>query len=167
MISTMTLVVVTSQVCPPPKKSFEQGTSGPRCFMTASTLSSDATNAIFMQTKHERHQLFYIQSSQSDPFYKWGIDFMTFHPPSSNGHKYIVMAVDYFTKWVEAMPTFNNTADTTTCFFFNHVITRFRVPLQLVSDHGKHFENEIFVELSSKLGFSHEFSSPYYPQSNG
>jgi hypothetical protein len=36
-----------------------------------------------------------------------------------------------------------------------------------VSDHGKNFENEIFVELSSKLGFSHEFYSPYYPQSNG
>jgi transposase InsO family protein len=36
-----------------------------------------------------------------------------------------------------------------------------------VSDHGKHFENEIFVELSSRLGFSHEFASPYYPQSNG
>jgi hypothetical protein len=44
------------------------------------------------------------------PFCKWGIDFMTCHPPSSNGHKYIVMAVDYFTKWVESMPTFNNIA---------------------------------------------------------
>jgi hypothetical protein len=101
------------------------------------------------------------------PFCKWGIDFMTCNPPSSNGHKYIIVAVDYFTKWVEAMPTFNNTADTATHFFFNHVISRFGVPLQLVSDHGKHFENEIFVELSSRLGFSHEFASPYYPQSNG
>jgi transposase InsO family protein len=92
---------------------------------------------------------------------------MTCNPPSSNGHKYIVIAVDYFTKWVEAMPTFNNTADTAARFFFNHVISCFGVPLQLVSDHGKHFENEIFIELSSRLGFSHEFSSPYYPQSNG
>jgi hypothetical protein len=70
-------------------------------------------------------------------------------------------------KWAEAMPTFNNTADTAAHFFFNHVISRFGVPLQLISDHGKHFENEIFVELSSRLGFSHEFASPYYPQSNG
>jgi hypothetical protein len=101
------------------------------------------------------------------PFYKWGIDFMTFHPSSSNGHKYIIVAIDYFTKWVKSMPTFNNTADTTTRVLFNHAFTQFRVPLQLVSDHGKHFENEIFKELSSKLGFSHEFSSPYYPQSNG
>jgi hypothetical protein len=103
----------------------------------------------------------------ADPFCKWGIDFMTCHPPYSNGNNYIVMVVDYFTKWVEDMPTFNNTTDTTTRFFFNHVITRFRVPLQLVSDHGKHFENDIFADLSSKLGFSHEFASPYYPQSNG
>jgi hypothetical protein len=103
----------------------------------------------------------------ADPFCKWGIDFMTCNPPSSNGHKYIIMAVDYFTKWFEAMPTFNNIADTTTHFFFNHFITRFGVPLQLVFNHGKHFENEIFAKLSSRLGFSHEFSSPYYPQSNG
>jgi hypothetical protein len=72
---------------------------------------------------------------------------MTFYPPSSNGHKYIIMAVDYFTKWVKAMPTFNNTVDTTTCFFFNHVITRFEVPPQLVFDHGKHFENNILETL--------------------
>jgi transposase InsO family protein len=92
---------------------------------------------------------------------------MTCNPPSSNGHKCIVVAVDYFTKWVEAMPTFNNTANTVVHFFFNHVISRFGVPLQLVSYHGKHFENVIFIELSSWLGFSHDFSSPYYPQSNG
>jgi hypothetical protein len=65
------------------------------------------------------------------------------------------------------MSTFNNTTDTAVHFFFNHVISRFGVPLQLVFDHGKHFENDIFVELSSQLGFSHEFASPYYPQSNG
>jgi hypothetical protein len=106
-------------------------------------------------------------SHHCQPFYKWGIDFMTCNPPYSNGHKYIFVVVDYFTKWVEAMPTFNNTIDTTMHFFFNHVITHFGVPLQLVSDHGKHFENEIFIKVSSKLGFSHEFSSPYYPQSNG
>ena len=92
---------------------------------------------------------------------------MICNPPSSNGHKYIVVVVDYFTKWVEAMPTFNNTVDIASHFFFNHVISCCGVPLQLVSNHRKHFENEIFVELSSRLGFSHEFASPYYPQSNG
>jgi hypothetical protein len=77
------------------------------------------------------------------------------------------MGVDYFTNWAKAMPTLNNTANNAAHFFFNHVISRFRVPLQLVSDHGKNFENKLFVKLSSNLGFSHEFTSPYYPQSNG
>jgi hypothetical protein len=81
----------------------------------------------------------------ADPFCKWDIDFMTCNPPSSNGQKYIVVAIDYFTKWVEVMSTFNNIAGTTTSFFFNHVITCFEIPLQLVSDHGKHFDNEIFA----------------------
>jgi transposase InsO family protein len=92
---------------------------------------------------------------------------MTCNPPSNNGHKYIVVVVDYFTKWAEAMPTFNNTIDTVAHFLFNHIISHFGVPLQLIFDHRKHFENEIFIELSSRLGFFHEFTSPYYPQSNG
>jgi hypothetical protein len=91
---------------------------------------------------------------------------MTCNLPYRNGHKYIVVELDYFTKWAKAMPTFNNTADTATCFFFNHAISHFGIPLQLVSKKRKHFENEIFIEISSILGFSHEFTSPYYPQSN-
>jgi len=52
-------------------------------------------------------------------------------------------------------------------FFFNHVITCFNVPRELASDHEKYFETKIFQELSQYLGFSHEFASTYYPQSNG
>ena len=66
---------------------------------------------------------------------------MTITSVSANGHKYIIMAVDYFTKWVKAMPTFDCKSETTARFFFNHVLSRFGVPKQLVSDHGKHFED--------------------------
>ena len=68
---------------------------------------------------------------------------MTINPVSANGHKYIIMEVDYFTKWVEAMPTFDCKSETMACFFFNHIILRFGVPKQLVLDHGKHFEDAI------------------------
>ena len=101
------------------------------------------------------------------PFMKWGIDFMTCNPPSSRGHGYIIVAVDYFTKWAKAMPTFNNTGQTTTLFSFNHVIARFGVPQAIVTDHGKHFRNHMMSELIAKLGLSHDNSTPYYPQSNG
>ena len=62
------------------------------------------------------------------PFSKWGIDFTTCKPPFVTGHNYIIMVVDYFTKWVEAMPTYANDAKTTTLFIFNHIIAQFGVP---------------------------------------
>jgi hypothetical protein len=56
------------------------------------------------------------------PFTKWVIDFATCNPPSAAGHHHIIMVVDYFTKWVEAMPTYTNDVRTTTLFLFNHII---------------------------------------------
>ena len=75
--------------------------------------------------------------------------------------------MDYFTKWVEAMPTYVEDGKNATLFLFDHVIARFRVPQSIVMDHGSHFHNQIMEELSAKLGFHDENSMPYYPQANG
>eukprot|EP00253_Pinus_taeda_P028033 PITA_28033 len=56
------------------------------------------------------------------PFAKWAIGFMTCNPTSAEGHVYIIVTVDYFTKWVEVMPTLNNGDETATLFFFNHLV---------------------------------------------
>lgn len=101
------------------------------------------------------------------PFTKWGIDFTTCNPASARGHWYIIVAVDYFTKWVEAMPTFNNDGETATLFIFNQIISRFDIPKEIVTNHGSHFQNKMMTELTSKLGFKQEHLSPYYPQANG
>jgi hypothetical protein len=66
------------------------------------------------------------------PFAKWGIDFMTRHPHSAGGHGYIIVAIDYFTKWAKAMPTFDNTGKTTALFIFNHIIAHFGVPQAII-----------------------------------
>ena len=100
------------------------------------------------------------------PFAKWGIDYMHCKPTSSEGHGYIIVAIEYFTKWVEAMPTYAEDGKTATLFLFNHVIARFRVPQSIFTNHGSHFRNQMMEELSAKLGFLHEKSTPYYPQSN-
>jgi hypothetical protein len=101
------------------------------------------------------------------PFAKWGIDFMTCHPHSVGGHGYIIVVVDYFTKWAEAMPTFDNTGKTAALFLFNHVITHFGVPQDIITDHGSHFRNFMMSELTKKLGLRHDSSTPYYLQANG
>jgi len=97
------------------------------------------------------------------PFAKWCIDFMTCNPCSARGHGYIIIFVDYFMKWVEAMPTLTNDGKTAAQFLFNHVISRFEVPQAIITDHGSHFRSYMIVELTSQLGLRHDSSTPYYP----
>jgi hypothetical protein len=76
------------------------------------------------------------------PFTKWGIAYTTCNTTSARGHRYIIVSVDYFTKWVEAMPTFNDDRETKTLFLFNQIIARFGVPREIVTDHGSHFQKK-------------------------
>jgi len=64
---------------------------------------------------------------------------MEFFPTYRSSHKYIIVAINYFTKWVEAMLTFDNMSYTTTHVFFNQVITCFDVPKKMVFGHDTHF----------------------------
>jgi hypothetical protein len=73
------------------------------------------------------------------PFTKWGIDYTTCNPLSARGHRYIIVAIDYFTKWVEAMPMFKDDGETATLLLFNQIIARFGIPREIVTDHGSHF----------------------------
>ena len=101
------------------------------------------------------------------PFAKWGIDFTMCNPPFVVGHHYIIVVVDYFTKWAEVMPTYSNDAKTVALFLFNHIIAQFGIPKSIVTNHGTHFCNAMMVELTAMLHMDHEHSSPYYPQANG
>ena len=101
------------------------------------------------------------------PFPKWGIYFVHCRPTSVGGHGYIIVAVNYFTKWVEAMPTYVEYMNIAALFLFNHIISRFGIPTAIVTDHGSHFQNKMMANLITKLGFHHDKSTPYYPQANG
>ena len=111
--------------------------------------------------------LLYTPVIVDGPFAKWGIDFMHCKPTSAEGHGYIIVAMDYFTKWAEAMPTYVEDCKISTLFLFNHIIARFGVLQSIITDHGSHFRNQMMEELSAELGFRHENSTPYYPQANG
>jgi hypothetical protein len=85
------------------------------------------------------------------PFAKWGIDFMTCNPHSVEGHGYIIVAVDYFTKWTEAMPIFDNIGKAVVLFIFNHIFTRFGVSQAIFMNHGIHFHDFMMSDLTDKL----------------
>ena len=72
---------------------------------------------------------------------------------SVGGNHHIIVAVDYFMKWAEAMPTIKSDGETVAHFVINQIITRFRIPKELVTDHGRHFQNKMMEELASKLGY--------------
>jgi hypothetical protein len=117
-------------------------------------------------TKEEGTPSSYVSCHQGGTT-KWGIDYTTCNTPSTMGHHYIIVVVDYFTKWVEAMPTFKYDGETAALFLFNQLIARFGILREIVTDHGSHLQNQMMTELTSKLGLRQEHSSPYYPQANG
>ena len=92
---------------------------------------------------------------------------MDCNPASVGGHHHIIVAIDYFMKWDEAIPIVKFDGETVTHFVFNQIINRFGIPKELVTDHGSHFQNRMMKELASKLGYKKEHSSSYYPQVNG
>jgi hypothetical protein len=102
-----------------------------------------------------------------DSFTKWGMDFMDFNTTLTRGHHQIIVAMDYFTKWFEAMPTIKYDGETAAHFIYNHILSLFGILKNMFTDHGSHFHNKMMTELESKLGFKQDHSSSYYPHENG
>lgn len=96
----------------------------------------------------------------------WGIDFMDPFP-KSNGYLYILLAMEYVSRWVEAIPTATNDSKVVLKFLRKNILTRFGAPRALLSDGGSHFNNRWLQSLLIKYGVKHKVTSPYHPQANG
>ncbi|GKC80456.1 reverse transcriptase domain-containing protein, partial [Tanacetum coccineum] len=92
----------------------------------------------------------------------WGIDFMGSFP-SSKGNKYILVAVDYLSKWVEAKALPTNDARVV-CKFLKSLFARFGAPRAIISDRGTHFCNDQFAKVMLKYVVTHRLSTAYHPQ---
>ena len=90
---------------------------------------------------------------------------MKIFPKSSNGHEFILVAIDYFTKWVEATSYANLNAAKVVTFIRSHIIYRYGVPHELISDISVHFRGEVDT-LLQRYGIYHHRSSAYGPQTN-
>uniref|UniRef100_A0A2N9G5Q6 Integrase catalytic domain-containing protein n=1 Tax=Fagus sylvatica TaxID=28930 RepID=A0A2N9G5Q6_FAGSY len=101
------------------------------------------------------------------PFAQWGLDIVGPLPRAPGNKKYLIVATDYFTKWVEAEPLSHIREVDTKRFLWKSIITRFGIPWAVISDNGTQFEGKLFKGFCSELGIRNFFSSPGYPQSNG
>nr|GFA59640.1 reverse transcriptase domain-containing protein [Tanacetum cinerariifolium] len=95
----------------------------------------------------------------------WGIDFMGPFP-SSRRNKYILVAVDYLSKWVEAKALPTNDARVV-CKFLKSLFARFGSPRAIISDRGTHFYNDQFLKVMLKYEVTHHLSTAYHPQTSG
>ena len=96
----------------------------------------------------------------------WGIDFMGAFP-TSYGHTYILVGVDYVSKWVEAIPCKTNDHRVVLKFLKANIFSRFGVSKAIISDGGSHFYNKPFEKLMAKYGVKHKVATPYHPQTSG
>lgn len=101
-----------------------------------------------------------------DIFDVWGIDFMGPFP-MSDSKLYILVAVDYVSKWVEAIATRTNDHKVVLSFLKENIFARFGTPRAIISDGSSHFRNKYFESLVRKYGITHKVATPYHPQTSG
>ncbi|KAK3005789.1 hypothetical protein RJ639_016874 [Escallonia herrerae] len=101
------------------------------------------------------------------PFAVWGMDLLGPFPMASGQRRFVIVAIDYFTKWTEAESLATITSAKCEDFFWKNVVCRFGVPRALVVDNGKKFNNNNFRTFCTNLSINLRLTSVAHPQSNG
>uniref|UniRef100_A0A2N9GJI0 RNA-directed DNA polymerase n=1 Tax=Fagus sylvatica TaxID=28930 RepID=A0A2N9GJI0_FAGSY len=140
---------------------------GPICRKMRLNMSNAARSASYSpQPYTSRHHSFNPISSPW-PFAQWGLDLVGPLPRATGNRQWLIVATDYFTKWVEAEPLARITDSESRKFVWKNIITRFGIPRCFVSDNGTQFDSGPFKKYCSDFGIRNHFSSPAYPQGNG
>ena len=101
------------------------------------------------------------------PFAQWGLDIMGPFLTAIRQLKFLVVGIDYFTKWVEAEALATITEKNIQSFVWRNIICRYGIPRVLVFDNSKQFDNSAFKDFCSELGIKNHYSSPTHAQANG
>lgn len=147
------------------KKVFDSGFYWPTIFKDAHTFVRTCNACQRTGNISKRDEMPQNSIQVCEIFDIWGIDFMGPFP-SSHKCKYILVAVDYVSKWAEAKALPTNDARVVINFLKN-LFSRFGIPKALISDRGTHFANNLLEKVLKKYGVNHRFSTPYHPQTSG
>nr|POE58897.1 gypsy retrotransposon integrase-like protein 1 [Quercus suber] len=101
------------------------------------------------------------------PFAQWGLDILGPFPLGVRQMKFLIVGIDYFTKWVEAESLANITQQNVKNFVWKNIVCRFGVPRVLVLDNGWQFDNALFRDFCLHFRIQNHYSSPAHPQANG
>ncbi|GJW55038.1 reverse transcriptase domain-containing protein [Tanacetum coccineum] len=147
------------------KKVFDSGFYWPTIYRDAHDLVTRCDTCQRQGKISQRDEMPQNSIQVCEIFDVWGIDFMGPFP-SSRGNKYILVAVDYLSKWVEAKALPTNDARVV-CKFLKSLFARFGAPRAIISDRGTHFCNDQFAKVMLKYGVTHRLSTAYHPQTSG
>ncbi|GJS61106.1 reverse transcriptase domain-containing protein [Tanacetum coccineum] len=147
------------------KKVFDSGFYWPTIYQDAHDLVTRCDTCQRQGKISQRDEMPQNAIQVCEIFNIWGIDFMGPFP-SSRGNKYILVVVDYLSKWVEAKALPTNDARVV-CKFLKSLFARFGTPRAIISDRGTHFCNDQFSKVMLKYGVTHRLSIVYHPQTSG
>ncbi|GJX55289.1 reverse transcriptase domain-containing protein [Tanacetum coccineum] len=108
-----------------------------------------------------------ISVTSAWPFMKWGMDIVGPLPEGPGRVKYLIVAIDYFTKWMEAKPLATITGKQVVNFTYDNIVCRFGIPATIITDNGTQFVNDPFKKWAEKLKIQLISTSVYHPQGNG
>ena len=97
------------------------------------------------------------------PFAQWGLDILGPFPLGTRQMKFLVVGIDYFTKWVEAKPLASITQQNVKSFVWTNIVCRFGVPRVLVTNNRQQFDNALFRDFCEHFGIQNHYSSPAHP----
>lgn len=102
------------------------------------------------------------------PFVSWGMDAIgPIEPATSNVHRFILVAIDYFTKWVEAVTFKSVTKKVVVDFVHSNIICRFGIPKVIITDNAANLNSHLMKEVCQQFKIMHQNSTPYRPKANG
>ncbi|GAU14157.1 hypothetical protein TSUD_169830 [Trifolium subterraneum] len=138
------------------------------------TMQNDARDHVLKCDKCQRHGDMHLAPANELktmispwPFAWWGMDILGPFPTAARQVKYLIVAMDYFTKWIEAEPLAKISASNILRFFKRDVLARFGIPQVVVTDNGTQFTNKKFQEFLAAIGTTQHFTSVEHPQTNG
>ncbi|GJR12314.1 reverse transcriptase domain-containing protein [Tanacetum coccineum] len=147
------------------RKVFDAGFFWPTIYRDAHTMIKSYDTCQRQDKISQRDEMPQNANQVCEIFDVWGIDFMGPFS-SSRGNKYILVAVDYLSKWVEAKALPTNDARVVVKFL-KSLFARFETPRAIISDCGTHFCNDQFTKVMSKYGVTHCLATAYHPQTSG
>jgi hypothetical protein len=148
------------------RKVFQQGFYWPKAASDAAELVQKCENCQKCARDQKQPSSLTQLIQPTWPLQRWGLNLLGPLPPAQGNLRYVVVDVEYFSKWIEAKPLATITSVTVQKFFWQNIVCRFGVPKAITVDNGTQFDAEAFRELCDQIGTKIHFASDRHLESS-